>query len=156
MKKLTLLLTLGFLTIANAIYASSLGVASVNVYGSGAGTYVFVASGTGGCYQLRTNDGNCGTVDNLDDVEDIKTVVLVAVSGYGTFRSSCYLTVPAGYTASVVYNSSSSSSTVTIGSTKYQATNGTLTLSPGTYCLATSSSTSGNSSTASIQVLLTE
>jgi hypothetical protein len=157
MKNIKLLLALmAGLFVANAAFALDLTGAtarSAYVSGSNAGTGLLNVAGTNGHFYTDTYGGS-GDVSPVTSVENVNTVVCIALSAYAPAIHSAglYVVIPSGCTGAVTYyvvNTQGGTAYVTIGSTTY-TNSGSLTLSPGTYYLYSYASllppaTSGNS-----------
>jgi hypothetical protein len=150
MKMLKLMLGLGSILVANAIYAVDASVTSASVSYGTDGYVEATVAGSNGTYKL-TKTGTSGTVSPVTAVTHVANLTLVAESGGGYSNSStCTLVVPEGATATLQYsasrtNISVASASASINGVTYTATyttpvSGTLTLPAGTYTLLASSS----------------
>jgi hypothetical protein len=130
------------LFVAHATYAlepTGASAFSSSVGGYGPGAAVQKVEGTNGIYYVNTSGGTPGSISPVTAVENVNTVLCVAISPWYTasHTSSVYVVIPTGCTGTVDYYASSSqgaTARVTIGSSTYTS-NGSLTLGPGTYYL---------------------
>jgi hypothetical protein len=150
MKILKLMLVLGSVLIANAIYATDVSVTRASLNGASNGTtYVRVDGSNGEFYE--DNLGNNGTVTPVSAVTHVTSAMILSETNNGSSGSaSCTLVVPTGVTATLNYvaartNISVATASATINSSTYTATyttpaTGTIVLAAGTYNLSVSSS----------------
>ena len=149
MKILKLLLSVAFLHVANAAFATGASVPSASASGSGAGTAVTNVIGSNGTYAYNVSSGSTGSISTPSGVDDVATVVVGSAAGYNaSYAASATVVIPTGETGTVSYSISRgtyATASLTVGSTSIStAGSGTITLSPGTYNLYTNASAGTN------------
>jgi hypothetical protein len=155
MKTLTLLLPVITLAIANATYATGASASNATASGTGTGgAAVSEVTGTNGYFLYTKGGGNCGSITNVTNVDDVSHVLVVASVGYAsTMNATCTVCIPSGETGVASYSvtdGATGTASLTIGTTSYSTTcSGSITLSPGTYYLSTSASTGAGGSSES-------
>ena len=152
MKILKLIVALGSILVANAIYATDASVTSASVSGSNSnpGYAVLVINGSNGTFvQMLT--GTSGSVSTATAVTHVTKVTFTAeASDSSATGASFTVVIPAGATGTVTFaanrtNHANASASVSVDSSIYTATyttvaSGSVTLASGTHTISVSSS----------------